>query len=345
MRLSDFDYILPPQLIAQTPTERRDCSRMMVLFRDRQQWEHALFADLPSYLNRGDLLVLNNTKVIPARLFARKRTGGRVELLLLEEVASDEWRALIKGRGLRKLGIEFQLEEGGTAMVVGCEADGIVTLRLTLPKPVLTYLQAHGLPPLPPYIKRGVDEVALSHDRERYQTIYARAPGSVAAPTAGLHFTEDVFRRLTERGIERTEITLHVGIGTFRPITAERVEDHVMHDERYEVPARAAEAINMAKGRGGRIVAVGTTTVRTLETVMARHGKMVSDSGRTDLFIYPPYHFRAVDALLTNFHLPRSTLLVLVSAFAGREFVLAAYEEAVRRQYRFFSYGDCMLIL
>lgn len=345
MRLSDFDYILPPELIAQTPAERRDCSRMMVLFRDRQQWEHALFADLPSYLNRGDLLVLNNTKVIPARLFARKKTGGRVELLLLEEVATNEWRALVKGRGLRKPGLEFHLEGGGTALVVGCEADGVVTIRFDLPMPVMSYLETHGLPPLPPYIKRSPKEVASGDDRERYQTIYAREPGSVAAPTAGLHFTEDVFRRLTERGIDRTEITLHVGIGTFRPITTERVEDHVMHEERYEVPVAAAEAINIARARGGRIVAVGTTSVRTLETVMARHGRMIPDSGRTDLYIYPPYTFRAVDALLTNFHLPRSTLLMLVSAFAGREFVMAAYEEAVRQEYRFFSYGDCMLIL
>jgi S-adenosylmethionine:tRNA ribosyltransferase-isomerase len=346
---SDFDYFLPPELIAQVPAARRDASRMMVLHRAGRRWEHRQFADLPEFLRRNDLLVLNNTRVIPARLFARKPgTGGRAEVLLVEAEADGAWRVLLRCRRRPPIGARLELEGGGEAEVLAFGEQGAARVRFHLDCPLFEYLEKHGHTPLPPYIKRqedGKQKTEEEKDRERYQTIYARVPGAIAAPTAGLHFTAEMFDRLAEIGVRRAEITLHVGIGTFRPVTAARVENHRMHDERYEVPAETAAAIDAARAAGGRVVAVGTTCVRTLETVAARHGRVVADSGRTDLFIYPPYVFKAVDVLLTNFHLPQSTLLMMISAFAGRAFVLAAYAEAVREKYRFFSYGDCMLIL
>ncbi len=347
MNTTDFDYALPPELIAQTPADRRDGSRMMVLHRADQRWEHRMFSDLPDYLRAGDLLVLNNTRVIPARLFARKPgTGGRAEVFLLEEEMPDVWRVLLRCRRRPPIGGRLALEGGGEVELVQFGEQGEAIVRFHLSVPLREYLESHGHIPLPPYIKRTEGESRNeAQDRERYQTVYARAPGSVAAPTAGLHFTDEMFRRLEATGIERAEITLHVGLGTFRPVSVARVEDHRMHDERYQVSPAAADAIARTRARGGRVVAVGTTSVRTLESVAARRGVVVPDAGRTDLFIYPPYTFRAVDVLLTNFHLPQSTLLMMISALAGREFVLAAYAEAVRERYRFFSYGDCMLIL
>lgn len=359
MKTSDFDYPLPPELIAQEPAARRDESRMMVLHRATRQWEHRRFSDLPDYLRAGDLLVLNNTRVIPARLFARKPgSGGRAELFLLEEQEPAVWRVLLRCRRRPAAGGRLDLEGGGHVEIIAHGEHGAATVRFEIDGPVLEYVEAHGHTPLPPYIKRGTGDrgpvtsgepVTGSRspvtDKERYQTIYARTPGAVAAPTAGLHFTQEILARLEQAGVCRTEVTLHVGLGTFRPVTAERVQDHVMHEERYSIPQAAAEAAERTRAVGGRIVAVGTTTVRTLETVAARHGRVVAESDRTGIFIHPPYSFRAVDALLTNFHLPQSTLLMMISAFADREFILAAYAEAVREKYRFFSYGDCMLIL
>ncbi len=322
---------------------------MMVIHRATRSLEHRRFSDLPEVLRAGDLLILNNTRVLPARLFARKPgTGGRAEVFLLEEVAGGEWRALLRCRRRPPVGGRLALDGGGEVELLSVGEQGEALVRFHLDGPLLDYLEAHGHVPLPPYIKRtddGTRKTEEERDRERYQTIYARATGAVAAPTAGLHFTHEIFGQLAARGVERAEITLHVGIGTFRPVTVERVEDHVMHEERYEIPPAAADAIARARARGGRIVAVGTTSVRTLESVAARRGAVLAEQGRTDLFIYPPYSFRAVDALLTNFHLPKSTLLMMVSAFADRELILHAYAEAVRERYRFFSYGDCMLLL
>lgn len=349
MNTSDFDYTLPPDLIAQNPAARRDGSRMMVLFRSEQRWEHRRFSDLPEFIQAGDLLVVNNTRVIPARLFARKPgTGGRAEIFLLEEQEPSVWRILLRCRRRPDVGGHLDLDGGGRVEILAYGEQGEATIRFIISGAVLDFVEAHGHTPLPPYIKRADSENSaprVAADKERYQTIYARTPGAVAAPTAGLHFSPEMFERLTVQGVKRAEVTLHVGIGTFRPVTTERVEDHVMHEERYELPPETVSAIARAKMKGNRIVAVGTTTVRTLESVAARHGTVVAGSGRTDIFIYPPYSFRVVDALLTNFHLPQSTLLMMVSALAGQDFVLAAYEDAVREKYRFFSYGDCMLIV
>ena len=340
----EFDYPLPPELIAQHPADRRDGARMMVLHRADQRIEHRRFADLPDYLQAGDLVVVNNTKVIPARLFARKPgTGGRAELFLLEQNQDGTWQALMRCRRRPDPGQHLDLEgDGGRADILGYGEEGQALIRFITREPFLDYLAAHGHVPLPPYIKRESEEKA---DQDRYQTIYAQTPGAVAAPTAGLHFNAEMFARLETLGVSRAELTLHVGIGTFRPVKAERVQDHVMHEERFEISQRAAQSIQAAHARGGRILAVGSTSVRTLESVARDHGAVVAASGRTGIFIYPPYTFRAVDLMLTNFHLPQSTLLMMVCALAGQEFVLRAYAEAVREKYRFFSYGDCMLIV
>lgn len=323
---------------------------MMVLHRAERRWEHRNFADLPSFLRSGDLLTLNNTRVIPARLFAKKPgSGGRAEVFLLEEMTPSVWKILLRCRRRPAPRGRLELVGGGEVEILEYGEQGEATARFSVQGSVLDFARDHGHTPLPPYIKRASEAGELVEDervdQERYQTVYAHAPGAVAAPTAGLHFSPEMFTRLEAQGVQRTELTLHVGLGTFRPVSADRVEDHIMHDERYEVPPATAQAVQSAKKEGRRVVAVGTTTVRTLESVAAKHEAVVAGSGRTDIFIYPPYSFRVVDALLTNFHLPQSTLLMMVSAFAGREFVLEAYAEAVREKYRFFSYGDCMLIV
>jgi len=345
MKTIDFDYHLPERLIAQHPADRRDSSRMMVLHRAENRWEHRMFSDLPSYLRRGDVVVVNNTKVIPARLIGRKpQTGGRVEIFLLEETETNLWDVLLRSRRRPKPGEAIIFGDGSLVARLIQEGElGRALVRFETDRPVLEWAEELGDTPLPPYIHReagGIDE-----DRERYQTVYARHPGAVAAPTAGLHFTPEVLQRLSSDGIDPVEITLHVGLGTFRPVSTDNVEEHRMENERYRVDARAADTIQQAKTQGGRCLAVGSTSVRTLETIAARRGDMCADEGRTDLFIYPPYSFRVVNMVLTNFHLPKSTLLMMMSAFAGRELMLAAYEEAVRQEYRFFSYGDCMLIV
>lgn len=349
MRVADFDYDLPPELIAQTPVEPRDASRLLVVERATGRLYHRTFRDLGEFLRPGDLLVVNDTRVIRARLHGqREPSGGRVEVFLLRRLAGgtgEAWECLVRpGRRLRtgatvSFGPRGELKgrilaetEGGKREVVFTSPEGDAA----------GWLERLGEVPLPPYITTPLS------DGERYQTVYACHEGSVAAPTAGLHFTPELLARLETQGIRRTALTLHVGLGTFRPVQAETVEEHVMHSEYWELPSVAADAVNTARRAGDRVVAVGTTACRTLESAakdLPEGGELVAGHGWTDLFIYPGYRFRAVDALLTNFHLPRSTLLMLVSALAGPDLIRHAYEEAVRERYRFFSFGDAMLIL
>ncbi|MGI9952661.1 tRNA preQ1(34) S-adenosylmethionine ribosyltransferase-isomerase QueA [Moorellaceae bacterium AZ2] len=341
MRVEEFDYYLPPELIAQEPVEPRDASRLLVLHRQDGRLEHRRFYDLPRYLEKGDILVLNDTRVIPARLFGRKAgTGGRVEVLLLNPLGGDRWETLVRPGRRVPPGTQLIFGEGELeARVLASTAEGGRVLKFAYQGSWEDLLAKLGQVPLPPYIHRELP------DPERYQTVYARHPGSAAAPTAGLHFTPRLLEKIREKGVEVAHILLHVGLGTFRPVKEEIVEKHRMHAEYYIVLPETAEAINNARARGGRVVAVGTTVVRTLETVATRDGLICPGEGYTDLFIYPGYHFKAVDCLITNFHLPRSTLLMLVSAFAGREKILQAYRVAVEEGYRFFSFGDAMLIL
>lgn len=339
---SEYSYDLPDELIAQEPCVRRDAARMLLIERETGRIEHAHVYDLPGILRRDDLLILNDTKVIPARVAARKESGGKMELLFVEELSERVWKVLLKASRRPRPGDEFTIGDGrGRGRMLAEGEMGSATIELLSGPPALELLGDLGEPPLPPYIRRDSVDSPLVSDETRYQTVYARAPGAVAAPTAGLHFTPELFERLQARGVARAKITLHVGPGTFRPVSTDRVEDHKMESERYEVSPAAAEAISACPGRR---VAVGSTCVRTLETVAARYGGVVADAGRSDLFIYPPYEFKAVDAMLTNFHLPRSTLLMMVCAFGGTESMLAAYRIAVEERYRFYSYGDCMLI-
>jgi S-adenosylmethionine:tRNA ribosyltransferase-isomerase len=339
----DFDYDLPAASIAQEPAPRGE-SRLLVL--DRQGPErHARVSDLPRLLHPGDLLVLNDTRVIPARLYGRSAGGGKMEILLVERVAEREWDALVKPGRRARPGAMIKIGEIGdpaerlAAEVVDKREDGLHRLRFS--EPIEAHLDRLGHIPLPPYIHRP----DTPEDRERYQTVFARQPGAVAAPTAGLHFTAEILEQVAAAGVEIARVTLHVGLGTFKPVSAERIEEHRMESERYEIGEETAEAIRRARATGRRIVAVGTTVVRTLESAaLAGDGEVRAGSGATKLFITPGFSFQVVDALLTNFHLPCSTLLMLVSAFAGRERVLAAYGEAVREGYRFYSYGDAMLV-
>lgn len=349
MKTSDFSYDLPPELIAQEPARERPASRMLVLDRAGETLEHRSFRDLPAFLGAGDLLVLNDTRVLPARLLGRKEgTGGKVELLLLEETEPDRWDVLLRTSRRPPVGSRIELAAGrAVAVLLDDSGDrGRATIRVESKEPFLDLLEEAGEPPLPPYIRRSEAEAATRRaDRERYQTVYARVPGAVAAPTAGLHFTGDLLDQLRAGGVEVGALTLHVGLGTFRPVTADTVENHLMEEERYHVPEDLADRVRAVRARKGRIVAVGSTSVRTLETAAAPDGTVIPGRGRSGLFIHPPFTFRVIDAMLTNFHLPCSTLLMMISAFAGRERVLAAYREAVAKQYRFYSYGDCMLIL
>jgi len=348
---SDFDYDLPDRLIAQAPAEPRDSSRLMVLDRWTGAASHHVFRDLPSILSDGDMLVVNDTRVIPARFACRRATGGKIEGLLLRELEPGRWETMLKGAGRCRLGEELSIEGDDGVRLVLREDDGGGVWRVEVRPPVgaMDLLGRVGSTPLPPYIRRPgpMDDAA---DRTAYQTAYAARPGAVAAPTAGLHFTDQVLAELTGRGIDRQAVTLHVGLGTFAPVKVDRLADHPMHAEWYEINEATAEAVVSCRSAGRRIVAVGTTSVRVLESAAAA-GPLRAHSGWTDLFIYPPRKFRVVDALLTNFHLPKSTLLMLVAAFChpggtdGVRMILDAYSEAVRREYRFFSYGDAMLIL
>ncbi|MCX7887348.1 MAG: tRNA preQ1(34) S-adenosylmethionine ribosyltransferase-isomerase QueA [Verrucomicrobiae bacterium] len=327
MRTADFDYSLPKELIAQYPLADRAASRMMVVNRATGEIRHDWFRNLPSYLREGDLLVLNDTRVIPARIWSQKPP---VELLLVEKLGGNRWSALVKPGHRAKVGRRLFFTPWLSAVVEAEASFGGRILRFE--GNVESYIAHHGEVPLPPYIERRAERA----DEERYQTVYARTPGAIAAPTAGLHFTAEMLSKLPH-----VFITLHVGVGTFRPVKVEKVEQHKMHEERFIISAESAEKIRAAR----RVVAIGTTVVRALESVARQRGGIRAVSGTTDLFIYPPFEFRVVGALLTNFHLPRSTLLMLVCAFGGRELVLRAYEEAVRERYRFYSYGDCMLIV
>jgi S-adenosylmethionine:tRNA ribosyltransferase-isomerase len=341
MLTSDFDYELPPEQIAQHPAPR-GASRLLVLDREGAD-RHRHVRDLPELLRPGDLLVINDTRVIPARLFGRRAGGGQIEILLTGKAGEREWDALVKPGRRAKPGTVIVLDEGLSAEVIEKEETGRHRLRFS--EPIEPHLERLGHMPLPPYIQRE-DE---AEDRERYQTVWAKAPGAIAAPTAGLHFTREILDRAAAAGIEIAEVTLHVGLGTFKPVTAERIEDHRMETERWQVSEATAEAIRRTRARGGRVAAIGTTVVRTLESAALAAGRtgdgeIQPGSGATDLFITPGFQFRVVDVLLTNFHLPKSTLLMLVSAFAGQERVLAAYHEAIRAGYRFYSYGDAMLV-
>lgn len=341
MKTADFDYDLPEELIAQTPLKNRDTSRLLVVNRDNQTYSDHHFYDIIDYLNPGDALVLNETKVLPARIIGVKpATGGFVELLLLKEHEKDTWECLARPQKRLKPGIELSFGDGLLyATVTAIKEEGITFVKFSYQGIFLELLEKLGTMPLPPYIHEKLK------DQGRYQTVYAKNLGSAAAPTAGLHFTPDLLRRIEEKGIKIIKITLHVGLGTFRPVQVDDVTKHKMHTESYEVSEEAAKQINDIKQSGGKIIAVGTTTVRTLETVATRHGgEIVADQGETDIFIYPGYEFQAVDGLITNFHLPKSTLLMLVSAFAGKDLIFKAYHHAVEEKYRFFSFGDAMFI-
>ncbi len=344
MHISDFDYELPDELIAQHPLERRDASRMLVVDRSRRTWTDSSFSALPDYLGPDALLVTNNTRVFPARLSGeRYPSGGRVEVLLVREVECETWEALIRPGQRLKTGAKLQFGNGRLeAELLDSAGHSMRLIRFHSTERFRKLLGELGQTPLPPYIKR--PEGAYPDDRERYQTVFAHEEGAIAAPTAGLHFTPEIIQRVRARGANVVEITLHVGYGTFEPVRVEKIEEHRVAAEAFAVSAEAAKEINAMRARGGRILAVGTTTARALESA-ATDGPLRAIRTTANLTITPGYNFRVVDSLLTNFHLPRSSLLLLVSAFAGRELVLAAYRHAVASRYRFYSYGDCMLIL
>ena len=340
MKVSEFNYNLPEELIAQVPIEKRDESRLMVLDRKNQTIEHRKFKDIIDYLNPGDCLVRNNTKVIPARIYGKKETGANVEFLLLNNIEGDIWETIV--RPGNKLHV-------GTKVIFGngiLEAEIIDTLPGGTRKVLFKYdgifneiLDKIGLMPLPPYIHEELKE------KDRYQTVYAKYEGSAAAPTAGLHFTPELLKKIEEKGIKIANVTLHVGIGTFRPVKEEKVEDHDMHSEHFYIKKEDVDKINETKKEGKRVIAVGTTSCRVLETIADENGMVKETEGDTKIFIYPGYKFKCLDGLITNFHLPQSTLLMLVSALAGKEYILKAYNEAVKEKYRFFSFGDAMFIM
>ena len=339
MKTHDFYYELPPELIAQTPLEQRDSSRLLVLNKEDGSVEHRHFHDILDYLRPGDCLVLNNSRVLPARLLGKRASGGAVELLLLKDAGNDSWECLAKPGRKTPVGTELSFGEGLlTATVVGAGEDGNRLVRFHYTGIFLEILEQLGKMPLPPYIKQELQ------DRERYQTVYSKVNGSAAAPTAGLHFTPELLAAIEAKGVKLAWVTLHVGLGTFRPVKAEEITDHHMHAEFCMLSAETARLLNETRANGGRIVCVGTTSCRTLESFADENGHFEEKSGWTDIFIYPGYRFKAMDALITNFHLPESTLIMLVSAFAGRERVLNAYRIAVEQRYRFFSFGDAMFI-
>lgn len=339
MKTSDFTYDLPEELIAQTPIEKRDASRLMVLNKTTGAIEHRRFYDLPDYLRAGDCLILNDSRVIPARLFGTRPGGGVTEIVLLRDLGDKRWECLCRPGKKTRVGNRISFGNGElSAEVEAVQDDGNRILRFEYDGIFLEILDRLGQMPLPPYIKTQLQ------DKERYQTVYSREPGSAAAPTAGLHFTNELLDRIRAMGVKVCFVTLHVGLGTFRPVKAENIEEHDMHSEYCTISAETAAVINETKANGGRVIAVGTTSCRTLESFARDDGTMEASSGWTNIFIYPGYRFKCIDALVTNFHLPGSTLVMLVSALAGRENILHAYETAVEERYRFFSFGDAMFI-
>jgi len=342
MNLADFDFELPQELIAQTPLKERSASRLLYLNREKQAVDHLMFASLPDLLREGDLLVRNETRVIPARLIGKKPSGGQVEALLvrLDDPESNCWRCMTRSSKALKIGTELIFPGSIYGEVVSVEEDGQRTIRFRSDGNFLESLELVGHMPLPPYISREDEDF----DKERYQTVFGHQAGAIAAPTAGLHFSEETFAALAARNIDVCGVTLHVGPGTFLPVRTDNLDEHRMHSEVFDIPQATAEKVNAARSEGRRIVALGTTVTRTLEANVDDDGSLRAGQGETDLFIRPGFDFRLVDVLITNFHLPKSTLLVLVSAFAGRDFILNAYQQAIREKYRFFSYGDCMLI-
>ncbi len=339
MNTSEFYYDLPQELIAQTPADPRDSSRLLVYNRAEGSVQHKIFRDIIDFLNPGDALVINDTRVIPARLYGKKQgTGRQVEFLLLNQLSGDTWEVILRpGRKLRP-GDRVSFAEELEAEILEKQEDGVTKVKFCFQGSFEALLDEYGNMPLPPYITKRLE------DRERYQTVYAKERGSAAAPTAGLHFTPELMENIKKKGVDIIPVLLHVGLGTFRPVKAERLEDHKMHSEYYSISEESAHRINAVKERGGRVIAVGTTSVRTLESAADQEGRVKEQSGNTDIFIYPGYRFRCVDALITNFHLPESTLLMLISAFMGKEQALEVYRLAVQEKYRFFSFGDAMFI-
>ncbi len=339
LNVNDYDFNLPENLIAQSPLENRSESKLLIL-NDDNSIEHKHFSDVIDYLHAGDVLVLNDTRVIPARLFGtKKQTGANIEVLLLNETETDVWKCLVKPAKRIKVG--DQVSFGDDKLVAICTAiddEGIRFFKMSYEGIYLEVLDELGTMPLPPYIHE-----ALA-DKDRYQTVYSKAPGSVAAPTAGLHFTDELMNKLEDKGVEICYVTLHVGLGTFRPVAVDNINDHKMHSEYYILDQANAECLTKAKAERRRIIAVGTTSTRTLETIYSYHGGFVAASGDTDIFIYPGYEFKAIDSLITNFHLPKSTLMMLISAFKDRHTILNTYQEAIDHEYRFFSFGDSMFI-
>lgn len=340
MKISEFDYDLPEELIAQTPLQKRDTSRLMVLDRKTRTIEDKHFYDILDYLHKGDILVRNNTKVIPARLYGiKEETGGHVEVLLLKDLGEDVWECLVGNARIVKVDTVITFGDGSLkAKCVHIGEEGIRHFQMMYEGIFYEVLDHLGTMPLPPYIKEKLE------DPNRYQTVYAKVEGSAAAPTAGLHFTEDILKKVQEKGVEILDVTLHVGLGTFRPVKVDDVLEHHMHSEFYMIDEDTANKLNQAKANGQRIISVGTTSTRTLEANFKKYGKFQATQESTDIFIYPGYQFEAIDALITNFHLPKSTLVMLVSAFADKDYIMKAYHHAVEEKYRFFSFGDCMFI-
>lgn len=364
MKIQEFDYHLPPELIAQQPLPRRDESRLLVVYRKDKSWEHKIFAELPQYLNSGDILVINDTKVMPVRLYGKKENGGKIEVLLVKEVKNGDkiaalseaprailgkrpnlWQCLVKGSRKLRENTEVFFNGGVQGIILNHVHSGLWLISFPEGIDLQKKLEEIGFPPLPPYIKRHGDLGKREEDLICYQTVYACQDGSIAAPTAGLHFTTDLLEKIKDKGVLVLPITLHVGLGTFLPVKKEEVEKHHLPEESFVIPDFTAAAINKARRSKQRIIAVGTTVTRALESALGENGEIKAGPGETNLFIIPGYKFRITDCLITNFHLPRSTLLMLVYAFGGKEFIRQAYAEAIREKYRFYSYGDAMFII
>lgn len=342
MFISDFDFDLPENLIAQTPLEKRENSRMLIVNKENSAFEDAHFYDFPRFLRKGDLLVLNNTKVFPARLFGATETGAKIEVFLVKETENKSWETLARPARRLKIGKKIIFSDKLSAKVLDKNEEGRVFIEFEADGDFDALLDEIGKTPLPPYIKR--TDGNFEKDRERYQTVFAKNRGAIAAPTAGLHFTPKILENVKNSGVEIAEITLHVGYGTFEPVRVTNLSEHKVLPENYEISAETAETLNRAKSENRRIIAIGTTTTRTLESAITKHGKFIAEKNLADLTVTPNYKFRAIDGILTNFHLPQSSLLVLISTFGSHELIMNAYKHAVREKYRFYSYGDCMFI-